>query len=418
MSVSPQERISHVVRRLGLGAHGQLVAGITSVDEAIATALDLTAEPAPPPQIPAPRDVDDARRAEQRRLPAEFWFTQMIQSGRLVEERLVWFWHDHFATSIRKVRFPYLMWRQHLTIRRFATGSFADLLHAMATDPALLLYLDGADNQAGAVNENFGREVMELFTMGRGTYAEADVVACAQSCTGWVVFIPRPGRERSRIPPDVEAWTSLFVPRRHQAGSKTFLGVTGPLDLEGAMDVILERPETKAFVASKLYGEIVGGEPDTATLQNLVAAFADYEIMRLVEAITATPQFLADETISSKVRTPLERVVGGLQAFGGHQQTLRAIGAYLETVDYMPWVPPNVAGFPRGTRLIGPHTLVHGFDAALAVGPDVPDLDGAQILHRLGIYDMSSTTRRVLDATVDPRARIALALNCPEYALT
>jgi uncharacterized protein (DUF1800 family) len=189
---------------------------------------------------------------------------------RLVEERLTWFWHDHFATSITKVRVPYLMHQQHLTIRQHATGSFADLLHAIAVDPAMLVYLDGNTNAAGSVNENFGRECLELFTMGiGGGYTQEDVVEASRAFSGWVVNVP--GRRRS--PPGTAPWTASFVPQRHDTGTKTLLGVTGALDLPAALDVILEHPSTRRFVAARLYRELVGIEPDDATAARLGDAF-------------------------------------------------------------------------------------------------------------------------------------------------
>src|SRR5262249_30042704 len=170
----------------------------------------------------------------------------MATSPRLVEERLVWFWHDHFATSLAKVRVPYLMWQQHLTIRAHATGNFGELLHAIARDPAMLIYLDGVTNSAQERNENFGREVLELFTMGRdGGYTEADVVAASRAFTGWTINLP--GRRLTAVTPTVPAWAPMLVPRRHDTGSKTLLGTTGTLDTDSALDVVLNHPSTAAF---------------------------------------------------------------------------------------------------------------------------------------------------------------------------
>ena len=150
----------------------------------------------------------------------------MASGDRLIEERLVWFWHDHFATSLAKVRFPYLMWQQHLTLRQHATGNYADLLHAVARDPAMLLYLDGITNAAQERNENFGRECLELFTMGRdGGYTQNDVVEASRSFTGWVVNIPgRPFASALRRSPGARcSFRNATI-----AGTKTLLGKTGP----------------------------------------------------------------------------------------------------------------------------------------------------------------------------------------------
>ena len=200
MEVSSRERISHVIRRLSMGVHADLVRSVDDAGAAIDAALDLSA-PAPQPlEFPAPADYEVGRNVQQIALPITWWLERMASGDRLVEERMVWFWHDHFATSVAKVRVPYLMWQQHLTLRKHATGNYADLLHAVARDPAMLLYLDGITNAAQERNENFGRECLELFTMGRnGGYTQNDVVEASRSFTGWASR-SRVVRSRGRFP--------------------------------------------------------------------------------------------------------------------------------------------------------------------------------------------------------------------------
>ncbi len=151
MSYSQRERISHVARRLGFGVEPGIVQNATSVDGAIAAALDLSGTTPEPDELVVPETLEEARTPQQRSAPYLYWFSQMVSGPRRIEERLTWFWHDHFATSIRKVNMPYLMFLQHLTLRKHATGSFTDLLYAVATYPAMLVYLDGSDNQKGAI---------------------------------------------------------------------------------------------------------------------------------------------------------------------------------------------------------------------------------------------------------------------------
>ncbi|HHC07097.1 MAG TPA: DUF1800 family protein, partial [Actinobacteria bacterium] len=380
--------------------------------EAIALALDRST-PAPPPEPIPPTDPDDARSPEQREAPYRYWFTQLVDGPSRIDERLVWFWHDHFATGIQKVKVPYLMFVQHATIRTHAAGSFAELLHAIAVDPAMLIYLDGVENAKGRINENFGREVMELFTLGRGHYTEADVVAASRAFSGWVV--PRPGRRAARR--GATPWVATFVPERHDDGVKTLLGVTGELDTAGAIDVLLSQPQTAVFVAAKLYRELVGLDPDEQTAEHLGAVFRrDWSILRLVEEIAADPRFAADEAIRAKVRTPLERAVGLVQAFGG--ETDRRLFRLLRDVRYVPFAPPNVAGFPAGERLLGPYRLVHGFDLTALLPRDLPDLATEELANRLGVFDLTDETRRVLESAPEPWTRAALTINAPEYLLT
>ncbi|CAN0394749.1 unnamed protein product, partial [Phaeothamnion confervicola] len=297
----------------------------------------------------------------------------MADPGRMIDERLTWFWHDHFATSLAKVPVPYLLWRQHLTIREHALGNFAELLKAVAKDPAMLVYLDGTKSTAKEHNENFGRECMELFTMGRDSgYTQDDVVAASRSFTGWVVDLPgRPAKDLG------SPWNAVFVPRRHDDGTKTLLGVTGALDMDGALDVILDQPSTARFIAAKLHRELVGLSPDDDALDRLATSFAaDYEILPLVRAIVAEPAFTSDAAVRAKVRTPLERTVAIIQAagtqvdvaaFGGRGKKRGPLSRALRSMSYLPFLPPNVAGYPKGDRLLGPSSLVHAFDLLQAI---------------------------------------------------
>ncbi len=272
-----------MVRRLSMGSHPDLVDRLADTDAAVARALDLGAPAATPLALDPPRDYRAGANVREIVAPIIWWVERMQSPDRLVEERLTWFWHDHFATSVAKVRLPYLMYQQHLTLRQHATGNFAELLRAVAKDPAMLLYLDGITNAATERNENFGRECLELFTMGRdGGYTQDDVVAASRAFTGWVTVIPgRPVLSRLGTP-----WSAVFLPRRHDTGTKTLLGTTGALDMDAALGVILDHPATGEFVVTKLYRELVGLEPDDATVASLAKSFRhDYEILPLVTAI-------------------------------------------------------------------------------------------------------------------------------------
>ena len=412
-----QEKIFHVFRRLGMGPHPDLAATVADPEEAIARALDPSGPAPTPPTMDAPLERDDAQDPAQIADVLRWWLSQMVTTSRPLEERLIWFWHDHFATALRKVRVPYLMWRQHLTIRRLATGSFRDLLHATATDGAMLLYLDGIHNAGDAPNENYAREVMELHTMGPGTYTQTDVTEAARAFTGWVVHIPYIRRIR-RVAGDTPPWASFFVPQRHDAGTKTLLGRSGPFDLPEALDVILEQPATATFVARKLFVELVGLEPDPPTLTALAARFRDeYSVTALAEEIVSTPAFLSDEAVRAKIRTPVERLVGLLQGFAPGGDVAAEAVLVLHRLAYLPFNPPNPAGFPRGRSLLGPYQLTHLFDLLRAI-PTPPELSTAAVLARLGLAEVSSPTRTVLDRAPDGPTRVALAFNSPEYALT
>jgi len=426
MPVSARERVAHVVRRLSMAPHAAVAVDLPDTAAAIARALDLSGAAATPLAMAPP---DGSTKPDVRAIvePIAWWLDRMEQPDRMVEERLTWFWHDHFATSVVKVREPYLMYRQHLTLRTHATGNFADLLRAVARDPAMLVYLDGITNSVAERNENFGRECLELFTMGRDSgYTQDDVVAASRAFTGWVVDLPgRSFSPRLERVTGVQPWDAVFVARRHDAGVKTLLGVTGPLDLDGALDVILAHPATSTFVARKLYRELVGLDPDDAVLASLAKGFArDYEILPLVTEIVQRPEFTADDAVRAKVRTPVEKLVGIRQAAAGKTGGKRGPGSSadvaraLRAMAYVPFLPPNVGGFPKGSRLLGPGNLVHTFDLVAAAGAAPASSDGAGALATLGVFDVSATTKQVLDRQRDPQQRFALAVASPEYAVT
>ncbi len=180
MPVSERERVAHVLRRLSMGVHPDLAGSIASTDTAIARALDRSGPPVvpPAPARSAPAGKPKAR-VELQRLgdPFTWWFSRMAAPDHMITERLVWFWTDHFAISMQKVKSADLVWQYHAAIRAHATGSFSDLLHAVAKSGAMLVYLDGIKNSAKQSNENFAREVMELHTLGRDQYTQDDVVA-------------------------------------------------------------------------------------------------------------------------------------------------------------------------------------------------------------------------------------------------
>jgi hypothetical protein len=239
---------------------------------------DWIADP-PPSRAERQAMTPDARRDAQRMHNQRYdalraaWVNEMVATPSPLTERMTLFWHGHFTSGQDKVPFPQTMAAQHTLLRREALGNFGTLLHAMAKDPAMLQYLDGASNRKGRPNENFAREVMELFTLGEGHYTQRDVTEAARALTGWSVD---PDTLRFAVRPD---W--------HDTGDKTVLGVTGPLDGDGFLDILLQRPETARFIAGKLWREFVSDAPDPAELETVATRFraSGYEIRRARRAL-------------------------------------------------------------------------------------------------------------------------------------
>ena len=349
-------------------------------------------------------------------VPSVLWWINCMASGeRLIEERMIWFWHDHFAMHVRKIGIPFLAIQHLHLLRAHATGNFAELLHAVAIDPAMLYYLDTVRSTADSPNENFAREVMELHTLGAGNYSEQDIVELARAMTGWVVANPVRRRVGVAEFDDADPWTSLFVPLRWDPAAKTVLGTTTNLDMQSGIDLLLAQPQTASFVADKLYRELVGLEPDPDELAALADAFrVDYEITPLIESIVATKAFASDDAVLSKVRSPLEKLAGILNGF--ETQASELVVQVLNRVAYFPFSAPNPAGYAKGMSLLGPYQYFHVFDLAGVVSPAL-DLTPEETFGRLGIHDASSTSLDVLRGSTDPDVRLALAVASPEYAL-
>lgn len=414
---STSEKTAHVLRRLSLGGHPTMVSDL-SPPEAIRRCLDISAPEKALPDLDEPSSLENAREPEKIVDPIAWWIEAAQQPARLVEERLAWMWHDLFATSIRKVPIPFVLWQQHKTIRSFATGSFADLLRAIARDPAMLVYLDGIHNAAGAINENYAREVLELHSMGPGTYTQDDISEAARALTGWLVRVP--GTRFEVLAGSTDPWRSFFAARRHDGGTKTFLGVTAEHDLDSILDVILDQPATRRFISQRVYVALVGLEPSATIVDRLAQAFADYSIMNLVEAIVAEPTFLSDGAVRSLIRTPFERLITVAQTYQ-LARPLRFVAPVLVEQQFFPFWPPNPAGYPSGPALLGPHAVIHGFDLTSVVHQSevgMYDPTGELHLRRLGIRDISSTTSTAIASAQDPGHQLALSVNAPEMYVT
>jgi uncharacterized protein (DUF1800 family) len=262
-------------------------------------------------------------------------------------ERMMWMWHTHFATNADKAP-ALLCWRQLRTFHRHALGNFATLLHEMVTDPALLAYLDAFGSTASDPNENLGRELLELFSMGTGTYTQADVEAAAHCLAGWQL--------------DWEHGTTSVDPASAPRWPVTFLGATRRFTPDQLVDRILEQPSVAPFIVSKVWAELIGGAPEREELDRLSASFrADYEILPLVRRILDTQAF--QEPTRRRPRTALEWFVPAISVLTGAPPTDGSQGSNawspwdLNNLGQMPYAPPNVNGWPA-SRWTSPGSLI------------------------------------------------------------
>ena len=287
------------------------------------------------------------REQRQRGLALKaWWLSEMLGTDAPLTERMTLFWHNHFTSSLQKVRSAGLMYRQNALLRAHALGSFADLLLAVSKDPAMLIYLDSATSRRGQPNENFAREVMELFTLGEGRYGERDVKEAARAFTGWSI--------------DRETGAFLWRPLAHDDGVKTVLGRTGNFRGEDVVAILLEQPATAEFVVGKLWREFVSPQPDAAQVKRIAASFraSGYQIQVALRELLLQGAFWAPENRGTLVKSPVDLVVGSLRQFDMAAADPRPLVPLLRNLGQDILSPPNVKGWPGGEAWINSQTLL------------------------------------------------------------
>lgn len=307
---------------------------------------DAGTPPPRPGNLPAKPLTNANPLQEQGRQLRNWWVEEMLVTDQPLVERMALFWHNHFTSGLQKVRFAPAMYRQNVLFRRHALGSFATLLRAIARDPAMLLYLDGAQNRASQPNENFARELLELFTLGEGHYSEADIKAAARAFTGWGL--------------DRESGAFRFYPGAHDRNPKTFLGRTGDLDGGDVLDALLARPRTAEFVVGKLWREFVALKPDDAEIKRLAGVLrgANYEMRPLLKAMFASPVFRDPANRGGLIKSPVELVVGTVRVLGLPVPEKTRLVRAMQAMGQVPFEPPNVKGWPGGEAWITTNTLL------------------------------------------------------------
>jgi uncharacterized protein (DUF1800 family) len=275
-----------------------------------------------------------------------WWVAEMIATPSPLTECMTLFWHNHFTSSVQKVRSGTLMYRQNVLLRRHALGNFAQMLREVSKDPAMLVYLDSATNRRGQPNENFAREVMELFTLGEGSYTEADIREAARSFTGWSV--------------DPETGTYLWRPFAHDRGAKTVLGHSGEFDGDDVLGILLAQPQTAEFVVAKLWKEFVSPVPDAREVKRIATVFRNsgYDIKTAVRALLTSDAFYAAENRGALVKSPVDLVIGTMRQFNVAYSDPLPLTFLLRALGQDLFSPPNVKGWPGGDAWINSTTLL------------------------------------------------------------
>ncbi len=301
--------------------------------------------------------TDDQEQRQQQGLETlNRWITHLIETERPFENTMAWFWHDHFAVSFQVVRhLPTLI--DHLDlIRDQGLGDFRELIRSISTDGAMLVFLDGATSTGDAPNENYGRELLELYTLGIGNYAEDDVRAAAVALTGWVV--------RRRL-----GWEVQFIPRRHDPTPQSFLGETVS-DVDSVVDVACSHDACPGFIASKVARFFLGAVSDTA-LDGMASRFADSDLALPVLAREVLEAGVAGES-APQIVAPVPWFIGALKATGAQVEPRAQVGL-LRSMGQVPGSPPNVGGFPGTATWLASSATAARFSAANVIARSTAD---------------------------------------------
>ncbi|MBX3237280.1 MAG: DUF1800 domain-containing protein [Nitrospiraceae bacterium] len=355
----------HLLSRTGFGATPDEIRRLMPLDRAAAVAHILavpsTKAHTPPPTWihrlpPLPRDrkywseMDKRAFREERKLEGlelkGWWYRELRATKSPILERMTLFWHNHFTSSLHKVKWPGFLYWQNVLLRLHALGSFGDMLKAIAKNPAMVLYLDTQTNRKDHPNENFSRELFELFTLGEGHYTERDIKEAARAFSGWHV--------------DHRTGAFRVDPIQHDDGRKLVFGKSGAFEGDDILALTLDDPQTARHLVVKLWREFVSEEPAAAEVERLATLFTQerYEITPVLRAIFLNERFWIPEERGAMIKSPVELMVGTAKLFGLPDDDPLPFIRYGRRLGQDLFDPPNVKGWPGGARWITATTLL------------------------------------------------------------
>lgn len=283
-------------------------------------------------------------QAEKKGLQ-HWWLTHMLTTYSPFLERMTLFWHNHFPSSIQKTKMASLLVSQNHMLRQNALGNYGLMLRAVAKDPAMLLYLDGHQNRKGAINENFARELLELFTIGRGHYREHDVQEAARAFTGWT--INRHGK-------------AFFDPKLHDHGVKQFLGQKGRFKGDDIISILLKRPQTAERLATKIWHEFISvSHPDPGTIQHWAGLLlrSNYDLSSFMRTVLTSKPFWDARNRGNLIKSPIELAVGTLRSLP-YTLSRNHLVHGLNNLGQGVFDHPNVKGWSGGQEWVSTHSLL------------------------------------------------------------
>ena len=327
-----------------------------------------------------------------------WWLRRMALGPRPFQEKMTLFWHGHFATSFEKVRNPYFLWLQNDTLRQNATGNFSQLLTAVAEDPAMLVYLDGAQSHKDHPNENFAREVMELFTLGEGNYTEQDIQQAARAYTGWGL-----SHDQTQY---------QYHPGNHDENAKTVFGQTGNYSGEDVLNMICAKPECSRFIAERLWRFFVQDNPPPASVQALADVLhqSGMDLHHTMGVLFRSREFYSQAAIRAQIKSPVQWLIAAAHQLQAPLPTQPMSLVILRQLGQELFQPPNVKGWDGGIAWITTNNLLdrYNYAAALVEGNRVPlpGLEGQMksLLNSVspdGLLDVAPTNVMPLFTAVD-----------------
>jgi uncharacterized protein (DUF1800 family) len=384
------ETAAHLLNRAGFGGPPDAIQKLADLglDKAVSSLLDYENVPDPTPAPvwakPDPAENERLRAAAQKATPEErrklyqaemrvqyerlmelrgWWLQRLAHGPRPFQEKMVLFWHGHFATSFEKVRNAYYLWRQNELFRRLATGNWLELLTMTGQDPAMLIWLDQAESRREHPNENYAREVMELFSLGEGHYTEKDVTEGARALTGWSL-----DRLNEKF---------IYRPFFHDNGTKTFLGRTGNLDGDDVMAQIVAQPQAARFITAKLWNYFAGQPPPDSLNDALAAVLRGNgnNFKPFLRVLVRSEEFYDPAVIRNEVKSPVQWLVGSARMLECDLPPTLVCEAVLRNLGQDLFAPPNVKGWDGGITWITTTTLLARYnDAAMLIQGTFPPL--------------------------------------------
>jgi len=370
--------------------------------------------PRPAPNSSAVVDFSQQLRYQNQQLFL-WWLDEMVTSPHTLQEKMTWFWHGHWATSIGKVNYALPMFNQNVTMRKFALGNFKDFAKAMFSDGALQVWLDGQENTVKAPNENFSREMMELFTLGVNRYTETDVKELARAFTGYQV-----SRSSGLV---------TFNARRRDNAPVTVLNKTATMSPEEVIAHLVAQNNSALFIAERIWYRFVSSQEPLPQDHPMVKAFANRDIYALMKSLIESSALSQPQY--SMVKSPVEWFIGICRALTITPSQLPSptkLAGYFEKLSQVPFSPPNVGGWPVDQAWLSSASAQYrlSFATSVIAEADLSELTAISSVRRpayladlLGVVEWSTRTAYAMRGVRDnPQKLLVTAVCSPEYVVS